>query len=47
MKDGTLFLQLFNLTKTIKPDCLLLFKVFLIILHVVIDLMGAVLVLTS
>ena len=43
MKEGTLFLQLFNLKKTIKPDCLLLVEVFLIILYIVIDLMGAVL----
>ena len=45
MKEGKLFLQLFNLKKTIRPDCLLLVEVFLIILYIVtvIDLMGAVL----
>ena len=43
MKEGTLFFQLFNLQKTIKPDRLLLAEVFLIILYIVIDLMGDVL----
>ena len=43
MKERTLFLQLFYLKKTIKPDCLLSVEVFLIILYIVIDLIGAVL----
>ena len=49
MKEGTLFLQLFNfnLKKTMKPDCSLLVEMFLIIPYIVIDLMCAVPVLAS